>query len=803
MRLKEFPIFYLLLKEKIKPIAIAMMSTVSITLAQAAELSQEVNLFNKEVKEQWDDFKLFGTAGKVEISSVLVNQKRTDLISQGFVGVSATGESLVNRNNIFYTAPSTVNLTVKQNADLSIPGTSDFFDSNGENDWVLNLPGADCQITPSSIFNGVAQIDIATIGISVINGEAVNEAAIDLKADTRINLAADTKLTLSTENTKPNSLPSNLGEISYLFQPVVNTNAIVNNDISLIGMQAQTHDLGVARAVNKGAIKIRTSYEVKTDSNTEIQNEIENFNVTAEQGGYLKVETDTSQVGATTKVSGRALALGMFGITSDNSVLEIKNEGLIEITAAKEYTTAAIALSLTDNGVALVSQTGDIRLSRNAPTDQTQRSAAQNQFMHQLYADIQGNGQVVMGDWFLDLAETSSYAPFALRTEKDSNGKLLIARDSSFFLKPDRIGRNPFEIEVGPLFYLYEDEAAANPDLTHIEGALNPRSSSSMIELVSISGPDMNHLKAKFDLRPKNSLGHITNYSALSSNFDLIRNLNLLTGNTLSEEGRENWSINVQPWASFQRDSSSTGYHHYFGGLILRGDKLIDKNKIQIFGAAGFGKLKGHSGIVKNHGNHYVLGGSFRHDFNDSLFFGGRFMTGLLRTTWNVFDNLGSDAEKINSHFFYGEANGGVALSLSDTHKINASGFAGFLKIKQNDFSYRTTGTGLVQYDDSHLTTGLIGLRGKWSGSYEVDGYRIRPSVGISAAMLTNSDFKTKFLYSNLDFSTYGRLSRYSISEVASIGFTKDKFSLDAFAVLNQGKKQYGGTFNIKASYNF
>ncbi|EED7687127.1 hypothetical protein ZH23_005154, partial [Salmonella enterica subsp. enterica] len=136
-------------------------------------------------------------------------------------------------------------------------------------------------------------------------------------------------------------------------------------------MQAASLSRDNASAINNGSIFVNGSILSKKEALVNFANpDVKNFTINTSEGP-LSVEVDSSHVNADTKMTGTALAVGMFGLSGDHDQLTgesdnysgvtyLENNGEIKINTTSDFTSSGMAASVEKGGTVIVVNHGDI-----------------------------------------------------------------------------------------------------------------------------------------------------------------------------------------------------------------------------------------------------------------------------------------------------------------------------------------------------------------------------------------------------------------------------------------------------------
>ena len=771
------------------PISLVIALVAPLT-ASAAQYTQTYDFNTEDFKDKWDMSVELG-ATQVSFLEMAAKQDFQGVTQYLKSGPSAFLEHFVNTESIEFQQNSNIDIDVQLAAKFNVPETL-------HGDWTHPAPTKEDSpisvLAPSYLYMVRADAITNVIGMDAWAGYVQNDAQIRLSSKINSKLSAQAQMYLTTDNARPTDQSLNIGD-SYAWEihPTINATAYVDADISLVGMRAQDYLGFGSSAVNNGEISISGQINLQESTSTHFQDGIGSFEMNFENGYVLGVDT-AGTIEAHTQWYGSARAIGLLGLSSAAQT-SIINNGSIKIATSKEYTAAALAASADNFGTVYVSNRGEIDLSE-----------AQTRYRHELYANLSGNGQVVIDDWLLSLDYLDHFVPFAIVSDSSSTGansKLRFTAQSTLYLKPTDSHQLNVDLNLGTIIGTYTDSQTISSDLNMVDGFFSSiESATNMVDL-QYSGTDANHLTARLTVNPEKSLGHGSRYIALTSDLNSLMTLQALTSPALRFTEHEAPKVSLKPWYYSLNDKSDQGFNSDGGGLVVSTETQKDGYQFTGYWAVAKERSEADNHLIDAKGSRYALGLSLNYFFNDSFSAGLRADVGKNRSDWDFKDKFGADSQTIESQYLYTEAHSRLTYPLSEGQTLSATAALGYLRQKQDGFDLTTLSTGLVSYEQGKSDSFLLRLAAQWQMNKELNGYRLFNILGLDTVYLTDPEFDTAFTYLDSHYKAQGEVSNWLTSLHVATGFSKERLSLELAGGYSVGEDLKALSLNARMSYRF
>ena len=775
-------------QHRIRALSLAVFMALAVPMTvSAAQSSQSYDFNTEEFQDKWD-MSIDLEFPQISFFDMPVVQNFYGVTEYVKSGPSIYLENYINDERIEFNQNADIDIDVRLSAKFNVPITE-----NG--DWKLFPPleGESSVWTLAPSYFYLVRTDAVTnvIGLNTLAGYIQNDGEINLSSQIHSQLSAETHMYLTTDNVKPTYI-----EDSYTWEihPTIESTAYVYADLSLVGMRAQDYLTFGSAAVNNGEITISGLVDRKETTSSYFDDQIGSFEMNFDNDHVLKVDT-AGTVEAHTQWYGSGLAIGLLGFSSTAPVSLINN-GSIEITTSEEYTAAAFAASADNVGAVYVSNRGDIDLS-----------GAGTRFKHELYANLSGNGRVVMDDWLLSLDYLNQFVPFAIvvnsERSAEANAKLSFAPQSTLYLKPTESQQLDTDLNLGTLIGTYTDSQTISSDLTHVEGFFSSIEGASHMLDLKWSGADANHLTARLTVNPEKSLGHGSRFMALTSDLNALMTLQALTAPTIKLSEAEGPKVTLKPWYYSLNDRSDLGFNSDGGGLVVSTETQKDGYRFAGYWAVAKESSESDNDFINADGSRYALGLALNYFINDTLSLGLRADIGKNRSDWDFKEKFGSDSETVDSQYLYTEAHTTLSYSITDSQALSATAAVCYLRQKQDGFDVTTLSTGRVSYDEGKSDSFLLKLGAQWDMDKEIDGYQVSTSAGLNTVYLTDSQFDTTFTYLDRRFKAKGEMTDWMSTLGVSAGFTKDRVSLEFAGGYSVGRDLSSLRLNARLSYQF
>ena len=777
-------------QHRIRALSLAVFMTFAVPLTvSAAQYSQTYDSNTEAFNDKWSS-SVDLEAASVEFTDVVGHQDFQGVTQYVKSGPSIFLDSFVNNERIEFKQNSDIDIDVHLSAEFNVPKTL-------HGDWRLSSSrlGLTSVLTPTYSYWVRADAITNVIGLNTSAGYIQNNGKIDLSSQIHSQLSAESRMYLTTDNVRPNDPGLEIDD-SYIWKisPTIEAKAYVEADISLVGMRAQDYLTFGSAAVNNGEITISGLVERKETTSSYFDDQIGSFEMRFDNGHVLTVDT-AGTVEAHTQWDGSARAFGLLGLSSTAPVSLINN-GSIEITTSEEYTAAAFAASADNDGAVHVSNRGDIDLSNS-----------RTRFKHELYANLSGNGRVVMDDWLLSLDYLDQFVPFAIvvnsERSAEANAKLSFAPESTLFLKPTQSQQLDRDLNLGTLIGTYTDSQTISSDLTHVEGFFPSIEGASHMLDLKYSGTDANHLTARLTVNSEKSLGHGARFMALTSDFNALMTLQALTAPPIELTEAEGPKVTLKPWYYSLNDKSDLGFNTDGGGLVISTETQKDGYGFKGYWAVAKEKSEADNDFINADGSRYAMGLALNYFVNDTFSVGLRADVGKNRSDWEFKEKFGSDSETVESQYLYTEAHTSVSYPITDTQTLSAAAAVGYLRQKQDGFDVTTLSTAGVSYEKGKSDSFLLKLGAQWDMDKEIDEYQVFTSAGLNAVYLTDSQFDTVFTYLDSRFKAEGEMTDWMSTLGVSAGFTKDRISLEFAGGYSVGRDLSALRLNARLSYQF
>ncbi|EEH5174523.1 hypothetical protein GWU81_24105 [Salmonella enterica] len=238
--------------------------------------------------------------------------------------------------------------------------------------------------------------------------------------------------------------------------------------------------------------------------------------------------------------------------------------------------------------------------------------------------------------------------------------------------------------------------------------------------------------------------------------------MSLQAGNGLSDHGIATISSNAV-----------SAFNGWGNGVVFKGTRHSGSLDTTAYFTIGHEALNSSDQLLSSSSKKFSSGISEQIRLNDILNAGWRIDTGRGFTDWTGHDKFGSDKSSTNSTYTYTEINTGAEISFLDNQFIGGGISAGWLRLYQGGLTFNTPGTGTVKYDKEIINTSLLNASSYWNSDFNVGDYTVTPYLSLTETYITDTDFKTRFLY--FDRVYVGRGEADNLFTTVATGFSLSK----------------------------
>ncbi|EJF5838401.1 hypothetical protein M8W81_004483 [Salmonella enterica] len=758
----------------------------------------DFNTYNGDFNNGWEDLE-YGI-GDIAINDATIT---TDNYSNSNTGMASIKKNMVNNSILSTESSYSRDLFAKAGGKLNIPDTHTI---SGDGNWLLNAGvGEKVTIVPSLIYQKNLNVILNATGMSIYGAIGTNNGIVHVKSSLNANIFSGADFVLTSDNkipTKEELEKLNYRPVEWKIVPIVNVTTDYYSNVRVIGMQAASLSRDNASAINNGSIFVNGSILSKKEALVNFANpDIKNFTINTTEGP-LSVEVDSSHVNADTKMTGTALAVGMFGLSgyhdqltgeSDNysGVTYLENNGEIKINTTSDFTSSGMAASVEKGGTVIVVNHGDISLS-----------GASGKFKHEFYGQISDNGHLYLGDWIYRPGKADDVVPFALNVDSGATGKLGFTKTATLYIIPVNSKQVDQNFTLGTMFGLYKNNSNLEADLSYVDGQFRRYDTGSNMLKLHVSGSDMNHMTAKINVIPEHALGHKVRYMTYMSSIN-----SLLDEKTVVNPRRKNvasgWQWSVSPWHSNYSSNAVSAFNGWGNGIVIKGTRHSGSLDTTTYFTIGHEALNSSDQLLSSSSKKFSSGISEQIRLNDILNAGWRIDTGRGFTDWTGHDKFGSDKSSTNSTYTYTEINTGAEISFLDNQFIGGGISAGWLRLYQGGLTFNTPGTGTVKYDKEIINTSLLNASSYWSSNFNVGDYTITPYLSLMGTYITNADYKTKFLYFDRVYTGRGEADNFFTTVATGLGLSKGNVSFRLSGSGRYSSHIAGHSMNAELSWRF